>query len=82
MRELLDAAERSLKILYVTSYLPGSNSGAPIRILNIGRLLKRVGQVSLLTASPEEIGRGAFESVQREISRVHIAKVLPDPEFG
>lgn len=71
--------DRNLRILYVTSYLPGTISGAPVRILNIGRLLKQMGKVSLVTASTENIDPESMDFIRDEFDVRHIAHVNPDP---
>lgn len=70
---------RDLRILYVTSYFPGTISGGAARILNIGRLLKQLGRVSLVTASTGNVDPERLNFVRNEFDVRHIAQVNPDP---
>ena len=69
-----------LNILYVTSHCPHAHSyGAQIRVLNIGRLLKRLGRVSLVIASSEDIDQKSLDRTRAEFDVRHIVRVRPDP---
>ncbi len=70
----------NLSILYVTSHCPhGPTYGAQQRVLNIGRLLKRVGKVSLVIASYEDIDQESLGKTRSEFDVRHMARVKPDP---
>lgn len=64
-------ASDRLSILYLTSVDPfGPDYGARIRVANIGRLLQRIGPVTLVCALPEGAdpgwagsGKGGYESL-------------------
>ncbi len=71
------------RILYVTSVNPsGPAYGARIRVANIGRLLSRLGPVTLALVSPEEIDPGARAGMAAGFDSVHVARVRPDPLAG
>jgi glycosyltransferase involved in cell wall biosynthesis len=76
-------ASDRLSILYLTSVDPfGPDYGARIRVANIGRLLQRLGPVTLVVALPEGTspgwtggGTGGYESL-------HAARIVPEPLAG
>jgi polysaccharide biosynthesis protein PslH len=62
-------------ILYVTSFYPnGPASGAQHRVLNIGRLLQRVGKVSLVVICSDEMELRNIENTHCEFEIRHIAR--------
>lgn len=70
---------KSLRILYVTSVCPyGPSYGAQLRVLNIGRLLSRLGRVSLVIAAAEDIDPGSLARTERDFEQVHIARIKPE----
>jgi glycosyltransferase involved in cell wall biosynthesis len=76
-------SKKKPNILYVTSFLPhGPTSGAQLRVLNIGRQLQRVGNVSLVLSVSEEIDKEHIDRTRSEFNILHIAKVLPTPLKG
>lgn len=69
-----------LKILFVTSHCPGASAyGAQIRVLNIGRILKQLGTVSLVIASSDDIDQRTLDKTRDEFEVRHIVRVKPDP---
>jgi glycosyltransferase involved in cell wall biosynthesis len=67
---------RPLRILYVTSVCPyGPSYGAQLRVLNIGRLLKSLGRVSLIIAAAEEIDPGWLARAETDFEHVHVARI-------
>jgi glycosyltransferase involved in cell wall biosynthesis len=71
--------ERDIRILYVTSHWPHASSyGAQLRVLNIGRQLKRIGRVSLVIASPEEVDPSVLARTEAEFEVKDIMRVYPD----
>ncbi len=54
------------KILYVVSNWPFDGTGAQQRALNIGRLLKRVGEVRLVVVTPGPENPHALRTMERE----------------
>ncbi len=69
-----------VKILYVTSYFPhGARCGAQIRTLNIARLLKRIGDVSLVIIPYLGVDQGSLERTQGEFDVRHVFRLEPNP---
>jgi len=69
-------------ILYITGHCPFSPSyGSQQRILNIGRLLKQVGKVSLVIASCDEYGREELDRTKKEFDLKRIIRFLPSPRL-
>lgn len=67
---------KSLRILYVTSVCPyGPSYGARLRVLNIGRLLSRLGRVTLVIAGAEDIDPDSLAKVKNDFEQVRIARV-------
>jgi polysaccharide biosynthesis protein PslH len=66
----------SLRILYVTQVCPfGPAYGARIRVLNIGRLLQRLGRVSLMLAPAEGVGADSLARTKGAFESVHLARL-------
>jgi glycosyltransferase involved in cell wall biosynthesis len=67
---------KSLRILYVTSVCPyGPSYGAQLRVLNIGRLLNRLGRVTLVIAAAEDIDPDSLAKAKSDFEQVHISRV-------
>ncbi len=67
-----------IKILFVTSHWPYAPSyGAQLRVLNIGKLLKRIGKVSLVIAPYGAIDEENFAKTRKEFDVKHIAQLTP-----
>lgn len=62
------------KILYVVSNWPVDGTGAQQRALNIGRLLKRVGEVCLVVVSPGPDNPQALRTMEREFEEWRIIR--------
>jgi hypothetical protein len=66
---------KDTKILYVASVCPqGPAFGARLRVQNIGRLLNRLGRVSLVIAAAEDIDPPSLARTGEEYENVHIAR--------
>ncbi len=65
-------------ILYVASHCPGGRTyGAQLRVLQIGRLLRRVGKVELLLVADNPIEKAAIDEARGEFGDIQI---LPAPK--
>jgi polysaccharide biosynthesis protein PslH len=72
-------SDRNYRILYVTSHCPHAASyGAQLRVLNIGRLLKRMGSVSLVIATPEDLDPRSLDRTREEFDVRSVVRVHPD----
>jgi polysaccharide biosynthesis protein PslH len=64
------------RILYVTSHYPHAPTyGAQLRVLNIGRQLKKIGEVSLAVVSAGEIDRESLERTRGEFQVRHLVRL-------
>jgi len=65
-------------ILYITQHCPFSPScGTQLRVLNIGRLLKRIGKVSLVITPAWEIDEEDIDRTKREFDVKHVFRLIP-----
>ena len=66
----------SLKILYIVSHWPGAPTyGAQQRVLEIGRLLKRVGNVSLVVVDEHGYEKRSREKTEAEFNLARVVTV-------
>ena len=73
-------ASQNPNILYITSFFPhGPSCGAQVRVLNIGRQLKRVGKVSLAIVPLTELNQGSLDRTRGEFEVRLIARSRPAP---
>ena len=69
---------QDLNILYVTSFCPhGPSFGARVRVLNIGRQLKRLGRVSLVISPMQDPDQESLDRSREEFEIKHVAQVRP-----
>jgi len=72
--------DREPRILYVTSHVPHAASyGAQLRVLNVGRLLSKVGRVSLVIAASDEPDQRALDRTRAEFDVKQVMRVMPAP---
>lgn len=65
-------------ILYLASHCPGGSVyGAQLRVLNIGRLLRRLGTVEVLLVADNPVEESAIKKAREEFGQIQI---LPAPE--
>lgn len=73
----------SLKILYIVSHWPGAPTyGAQQRVLEIGRLLKRVGSVSLVVVDESGYEKRSREKTEAEFNLARVVTVKPVSSKG
>ena len=70
-----------LRILYITSHWPGAPPyGGQQRTLHVGRLLQRIGDVSLVIVSPLDANWKSWrEATEPEFTVAHIVDAKPRP---
>ena len=74
---------RNIRILYVTSYsLHGRCFGGTLRVLNLARLLSRVGEVLPVIATSEHIDPDDLDKTRQEFGTVRLIRVHNDTLRG
>ena len=69
---------RDIRILFVTLHCPfGASYGAKVRVLNIGRLLNRIGKVSLVIVRPFPVDEESLNRTNRVGAEWFIRNVWP-----
>lgn len=71
------------RILYIASHCPfGESYGAQLRTLQIGRLLQRIGPVTMVLASAGRWQSEAIEKTASEFDLQVVTQAVPDPIRG
>jgi glycosyltransferase involved in cell wall biosynthesis len=71
------------RILYISSNCPFAKSyGGQLRTLNIGRLLKQVGEVALVLASSDTYSKEELDNTRREFDLKRTIKFDHNERFG
>jgi glycosyltransferase involved in cell wall biosynthesis len=79
----LDIMQNRLKILFVTSHWPLAPAyGAQQRVLNVGRLLSRFGDVSFVIVPSEQEDEGTVHRTRREFEVRRIMRPSPVAPCG
>jgi len=70
---------RDIRILFVTLHCPfGASYGAKVRVLNIGRLLNRIGKVSLVIVRPFPVDEESLNRTRQEFDLKRIVYLNPN----
>src|SRR4030042_1598438 len=70
---------RDIRILFVTLHCPfGASYGAKVRVLNIGRLLNRIGKVSLVIIRPFPVDEESLNRTRQEFDLKRIVYLNPN----
>lgn len=68
-----------MRILFVTSHYPHAPTyGAQLRVLNVGRQLKKYGEVSFIIVPSDKIDHRCIENTLKEFNVLHIAETISD----
>lgn len=72
-----------MKILYIASHCPfGESYGAQLRTLQIGRLLQRIGSVTMVLVSVAKWDKEILIQVGKEFDLKIVSQLEPDPISG